>query len=949
MTLQVTTLNLSKKQLLLMGLLFSLTFSLYAQRKYDYLLRTDLSYEERVNLGETYFETNNKERGNGYSQFQRWKYWAGRSLQQDGMVLEADEIAREYDRFNQRYGDNEGSVRVTSGNFIEMGPTSATNTSTWSSALGRLTSIAFGNTFNHVIVGAPSGGVWKTLNGGNSWIPLFDDQPDLNVLEVEINPFNDQHYLVGTNDAIYRSTNGGATWTTVLSGGNNRDFNTIRVHPTDGNIVYALGRDYDFSISKWVGKVYKSTNGGISWNDLYIATEGQLYDLEFKPNNPATFYVSGIGTIYRTTNSGSSFIKRTSPFLSDGVIMMAVSPANPNYVYAIQENNGGFYALFASTNSGVSYSVRSDNSSGTNNIFYYDNSSSGGQAPRDMDVIVSPTNINEVHAAGVEGYKSTNGGATWTQTTTWLAHSTSLPFIHADIDALYYVTRNGQTRIYAATDGGIFYSSNNGGSFTDLTQGIGVRQFYRISVSKTTEDWVCGGSQDNGTGVVKSGNWYDWVGADGMECIVDYTNPNIMYATSQFGSLYKTTNGGNTLANTISNPPGSGNWITPFEQHPANSNILYVGYGELYRSSNGGSTWVQISNFSLSEKLRELKIAPSNPNIIYAAFNERLFKTLNGGNSWTEITPPGFSYYGTNFITVHPSNPNRLILALSYASDGSRVLESTNGGASWNNISSNLPNISAQCAIYQGDADDAIYVGMSRGIYFKDNVSGNTWTNIGITRNLPNVMVSEIEIQHNKLYVATYGRGLWNISLADECIETMTLNGNIANGMYTASDWIQSTGTVNAGDDVTFNAGNYITLNPDFHATTQSVFLAEIQSCVSSSLTIPEEEHAEARKVAQIQQDAVQANIEQEIRLQVIPNPTQYESIVRFYTKQPKTPSLIHLYNVNGQAVIEQKIEAVKGWNHSSIDVSSLPAGIYIVKVFIDNQQLTEKLQVSRH
>ena len=132
-------------------------------------------------------------------------------------------------------------------------------------------------------------------------------------------------------------------------------------------------------------------------------------------------------------------------------------------------------------------------------------------------------------------------------------------------------------KIYFGTDGGIFISSDQGGTFDDKTTGLGIRQFYRIGVSQTAIDRVSGGSQDNGTGTVDGGAWTDWVGADGMETFIDKSDEDIIYASIQFGSLYKTINGGNSLAS-ITNTPGSGEWVTPLEEDPfvANTCLLYT-------------------------------------------------------------------------------------------------------------------------------------------------------------------------------------------------------------------------------------------------------------------------------------------------------------------------------------------------------------------------------------
>ncbi|MCB0686218.1 MAG: proprotein convertase P-domain-containing protein [Saprospiraceae bacterium] len=733
----------------------------YAQNKFEYLYRKNLTYEQRVRLGEQHFEINGEYRGNGYKQFERWKYWSRRSLNERGMIIEADQIDREISAFQAKNSKN-GTQNAISGNLVEMGPMSTTNTSTWSSHLGRLTSISVANgNHNHIIVSAPSGGVWKTTNNGGSWTPIFDQMNTLNVYATEISHANSQHYFVGTDGSgIFRSLDGGVSWSTTTGIDAGDRINTITMHPTTSTTLYATG---EFS-----GKLYRSTNSGANWATVFTSSF-RLYDLEFKPGDSNTIYVSGWGEIYISTDNGATWPTPVSaPFAGAEPIMMAVTPANTDYIYALAATGGGFHAVYRSTDSGASWFTRSNNSSGTNNILTYNQGQLGGQAPRDMDIEVSPTNSEEVHVAGVETWKSTNGGSSWAKSTDWTVTEDPLPFIHADIDQLTYVTVGNVHRLYAATDGGIFYSDNGAVNWVDITQGIGTRQFYRIGASKTDVDRVVGGSQDNGAGIIRGGVWYDWLGADGMETFVDKNNANIIYGTTQRGGLNRSNDGGNSRI-ALPKPPNenNGSWVTPFEQDPTSANVIYAGYKQLHRSADGGSTWQTISNFNLTgvgtdTTLSEVKIAPSDNNTIYACYSNRMFRTTDGGTNWTPLNFP-IGFFQINFITVHPTISNRLIITLSGGDGGAKFLESNDGGNIWTNITGNLPNIGAQCAVYEADAMDGIYVGMNPGLYYKNNTSGGNWTNVG--NNLPNVSVTELEIQQNTLYVGTYGRGLWKAPL----------------------------------------------------------------------------------------------------------------------------------------------------------------------------------------
>ena len=172
----------------------------------------------------------------------------------------------------------------------------------------------------------------------------------------------------------------------------------------------------------------------------------------------------------------------------------------------------------------------------------------------------------------------------------------NIGYSHCDIDIMEYIGN----KLYVGSDGGISIANNpttvNSNYFTDLSVGLGIRQFYKIGISQTNPVVMTGGSQDNGTSVFRTdGAWYDWLGADGMETFVDKTNSNILYGTTQFGSLYKSINAGNTRLD-IATPDGkSGNWVTPFEQDPVVANVIYTGYDQVYKSTNSGNSWTAIS------------------------------------------------------------------------------------------------------------------------------------------------------------------------------------------------------------------------------------------------------------------------------------------------------------------------------------------------------------------
>jgi hypothetical protein len=273
---------------------------------------------------------------------------------------------------------------------------------------------------------------------------------------------------------------------------------------------------------------------------------------------------------------------------------------------------------------------------------------------------------------------------------------------------------------------------------------------------------VTGGSQDNGSSFFTEANgWIDWLGADGMEGFVDKDDSDIMYGMIQFGGMYRTDNGANTILNI--NGPGSGNWVSPFEQDPAVTNTIYCGYDKVYKSENKGSSWNDISQ-NFGGNLNHLKIAASNNQVMYAARGNTFFRTLDGGaTNWSSIPGPG----GTiNSIAIHPTNPD--LIAVS-STGTNKVSVSRDAGASWENYKFNLPNFSAIALVWDDNNKEGLYLGMDYGIYYIDNTF-TEWQ--PYSNNLPNVIINELEINNttNMLYAGSYGRGLWESPLVEDLI-----------------------------------------------------------------------------------------------------------------------------------------------------------------------------------
>ena len=719
------------------------------------------SVAEIIESAETYFADKDKGRGSGYKQFKRWEYMANRQKNEAGYLTPINEKMAELERYNAYLNETSDNRAVLNDNWEELGPDRWNATTSWNPGVGRITGIAVDATNNdHIIISANTGGVWRTIDAGATWTPLGDYFTNLRAYAVAIDPNDSDTYYFGSSSGlIYKSIDAGGTWT-QLADMSNSLINKILIDPTNTDIMFAASQN--------VG-IFRSDDAGATWTE--VADDSRAYDIEFKPGDTSIVFASGLD-VHKSIDGGVTWTTITG--FDSGPKMIGVSPADDTVVYVLEADGGSFGGFYKSTDTGDSFTELDHTG---RNYFGYDTAGfgSGGQAPRDMDVAVSNTDIDEVHIAGVLTWRSLDGGVSFTCTADWIpgaAQGANIGYCHADVDILEFVG----TTLFAGTDGGIFKATDTGNLnadyYEDLTTGIGIRQFYKIGISQTVDVVVTGGSQDNGTSFYTEANgWIDWLGADGMEGFVDKTTTNTMYGTSQGGQLYRTDDGANSQSGLNEPGPGGGNWVTPFEQDPIVDNTIYVGYTSIYKSTNKGNSW-SIGSQNLGGNQDEMKIAPSNNQIMYTSRASILYKTVDGGaTNWLQMPTPG----SINSMAVHPTDPNRIAVAVT---GGSKVKVSLDGAETWIDLRLNLPNFDALSIAWDDNGLNGLYVGMDYGIYYINDTMPE-W--LPYNNNLPNVIVNELEVNtaDGKLYAATYGRGLWASPLQDPILGVNDFdNGN---------------------------------------------------------------------------------------------------------------------------------------------------------------------------
>lgn len=743
-------------------LLFS--FTSFSQQWVEMMRNPNTNFYETQAEFEAYWAGKTIQKGKGYKAFKRWEHYMEPRVYPSGNVTAPSQTYKNYKQWEADLAAA-GIPKSTSGNWQIIGPIGKPS----GGGAGRLNFIRFDPTTSNTIwVGAPDGGLWKTTNGGTSWSTNTDQLSVIGVSDVAIDPSNTQIMYLATGDSdgsdtwsigLLKSTDGGNTWNTTGLTWNSNQGRTI------GRVLINPSNPQNILVFSSAG-IFRSTNGGTT----FTTATGSFgcSDGEFKPGDPNTVYACGT-TFRRSTDGGATWTAVTLPLTGIGRLSMAVTPGNSAYVYLLAANNtdNGYKGLARSTNSGTSFTSQST----TPNILGFDNGAdAGGQGWYDLAIAASPTNAEEVIIGGINHWRSTNGGSTWTMISHWYG-GFSKPYVHADVHDIQYLPGSGTT-IFSANDGGFFKTTNSGSAWTDLSSNLAIAQQYRFSLSTSSANMILAGHQDNGTNrTTNLTAWTEVGGGDGMDCFIDRTNNNRQISSVYYGDYSRTLTGGATFAN-ITDPNGQGEWVSPIHQDPVDANMAYTGgRTALFRSSNIWATTVAWTTMGTpppaAATITEFAIAPSNNQVIYSLKDGSggVSKSTNGGTSFTSCANPTTAASPT-WVAISNTDPNVVYVTYSGYTATAKVYKSTNGGTSWTNISTGLPNVPVNCIVYQNGATggDGVYIGTDVGVYYRDNAT-NSW--IDFSSGLPNCAVSDLEIYYatGRLRAATFGRGTWDSDL----------------------------------------------------------------------------------------------------------------------------------------------------------------------------------------
>lgn len=662
---------------------------------------------------------------------------------------------------------------------------------------GRITDLATHSASPSVwYVGAASGGIYKTTDEGLNWENIFTEAAVISIGDIAIDPGNESIIYAGTGEAnsssqsfvgngIYKSVNAGDSWQHIGLE-NSAYIGRIIVDHSNSERIFAVATGTLFSPNEERG-IYRSDDGGLTWDrKLFVTDSTAAIDLVQHPTNSTILYASmwermrgreyrrsgGYSSgIYKTIDGGDNWFELTNDLPNHegvGRIGLAIAKSNPEVLYAFYDQQPvgsySFLGIFKTTDGGLNWSQTNDNNIGDMNSsfgWYF------GQ------IRVDPSDENIVYALGVALCRTENGGETWQI----IADYGNMDEIHVDHHAMIIDEVTG--RIIEGNDGGL-YTSDDYGNNWDKIDNIPLTQFYAIEMDFLNPERIYGGTQDNSTIRTLTGALDDWqiiLGGDGFYCKVDHTNSDIIFAESQWGNLYRSTNGGNWFDYIAGQMEyDRKNWSSPLAMHPIDPAILYFGTYRVWKTTNSGDYWQDVSN-DLTDgdtgtsyhTVSTIAINQNFPNVVIAGTDDgNVHVSSNDGATWTNVTD-GLPDRWITRVAGDPFDMNTIYVTVSgfrWDEPYPHVYKSTDLGQNWNEISSNLPQIPINCIALDPQIPDRIFVGSDVGVFITEN-GGDEWQSL--SDGIPNVPVIDMLI-HNPtrtLLLGTYGCSAYTMDMDD--------------------------------------------------------------------------------------------------------------------------------------------------------------------------------------
>ena len=716
-----------------------------------------------------------------------------------------------------------------------------------------------------VWLGSVSGGIWKTNDitaSPATWVAVNDFLGNLAVTSICQDPVRKNIMYFGTGEktfnldavrggGIWKSTDNGVNWT--LLPGTQNFWNVSRI------LCDAAGNVYVATVGSGSG-IQRSTDGGATWTNITptVPTGITTRVTEMRLSSTGRLHIVCGYLNSSAAATGHFFTDAPATVLEDGW----VAPLTPyptqfnveltvvgNTLYALPSNASDLTPfVYKSTDGGLNWIMLTQNLGGAT-----EPSINIGQGWFDLAIGADPTNPNIVIAGGLNFFRSENGGTNWTQTTRWVGNS--LNYVHADHHTVVW---NG-TQVLVGTDGGIFYSDNNGVSFVDKNIGVRTKQFYACAIHPTQTNYFLAGSQDNGTHQFSApglGASVEILGGDGGFVHIDEDEPQFQFGSTTRSNYRRSINGGASWSSVPHGFTALGQFINPTDYDDRN-NRMYTsagagGAGTFIRWENpqSGATFTQVSIATgTTSGITSVKVSPNTNNrVFFGSSQARVVRVDNAHlNSpiATNISGSNFPASGNTVSSVNMgTNDSNLIATFSNYGVGHVYVTRIGGGAAgWVDISGNLPDIPVRWAMFYPEDDDRAIIATEMGVFETNDINGaaTVWER---NASFPVVRTNMLQYRQTDrtLLAATHGRGLWTTQLPlsapfirfassytyTSTAESTSLSGSVCRNYkdITVPMRIDAAPTGNAIVTLSVQAGGSATLGVDYDFTTNGSFTA---------------------------------------------------------------------------------------------------------------------------
>ncbi len=671
---------------------------------------------------------------------------------------------------------------------------------------GRVSSLARDpNDVSRVWLGAADGGVFLSTDGGDTWSAVFDGETALSIGSIAAHPTDSNIVYVGTGEeagggysydgeGVFKTTDGGATWTNLGLAAVRR-VGRVAIDPVSPQRVFvaASGGLYNKDANRGL---YRSTDGGQTWSQvLYVADDAGVVDVAIDPSDPNRIYAAAwqrfrgdnesyfggaASGLFRSTDGGDTWSQLTNGLPSGpgvGRIELAIPPSNTSRVYAIiGRTAGGLDGIYRSDNKGNAW----QKVSGLTLPFLFSSFTYYfGQ------IRVDPEDSDIVYALDINLWRSTNGGGAFTSMGAAL---------HADQHALI-VEDDGL--VYAGNDGGFYRSTDGGQSFVHNAT-LAISQFYDLCVSRQRPERRFGGTQDNGTLRTTTGGTSDWalvLGGDGMHCEIDPTDDLKVYAESQWGNISRSTDGGDSFVPATSGIDGTDrtNWVAPIALDATVPTTLYTGTHRVYRSTDAAVSWTAVSDdlsngpgdgvdvsgepgwrpsqdhgqTPIQGTVTAIAVSPRDRDVVWAGTDDgNIWVSDDFASTWTLVNPPGPAYWVTELHPDPDEGDTSYVTVTGYRLDDTlpylRVTRDL--GATWEDLSAGLPQVPLNSVVRDPLWRGRLFVASDLGVHVSDD-DGLTFAFLG--SGMPFVVVQDLVLDgpSRTLFAGTHARSMYTYDL----------------------------------------------------------------------------------------------------------------------------------------------------------------------------------------